>query len=761
MVGEWLLGIQVPRCVSLLFWLSTEWGLAAFEVIDMTSVQRQQLAEILQSYDESGLIALANKGLVRRAGKDLEANAALQMEELDSALLVHGPDWVVTMPMSGPAAATDDTPATGITRQILAATIWLRDHWASTVLMPAGNKSQQVTAQQDGDNSMCAPHAINATWELCCQLTWADLERWAGKSLLKEASALLVAGLKVEIEWAPLLKVWFPEQEVEVRLPLQTELMAGRGRARFQKLLAACLSTAPKAFHVRWVLVALLEALRQSGQTLVPARRLTAVEATGAPRTRVELLGAVESFVESLLVTGLAHPSELMVQRLFTLSVSCMGGHLPRLARLLRRLASELQFAIERHAHSDIHSIFALAANVFGLTVALLRAGVDVPLALSGQHRSHYEPVGELQAVGCGAYSWQTQSGFAGVQLLLWDRVRQRFWSWSESRPVDTRGFDLSVVYRSSPVWVGAGSPEKLSRSQFRAEHVLANHLGRISNSRQTAVPLDETLRATAEMYSAATFGPQGFTDWIELAHYRRSTLAVGLQEPDPMRRVVVVFPTTWGERTFEELQQRLVWTVFDKFGQPLQLSVPWRDETEATIECLEALQVDRDRLTGVIGLLDAESLDTRLYPVAVISQGTPQGDILINLAFDRLRLQSRQESYLQRLREKYGRNRISTTLQVTDLEDCQMPVAVLPGGLEKMLSNMELFLLKLAESGGSLLNEQHQQQAAMLSQQAIRIGFSQLGPILKALANNERPQRQILLAKYICQLYRDLALVR
>jgi len=94
----------------------------------MVPSDRDRLRHLLSSFDEAGLVALANKGLVRRAMKDLPAET-LSIVETDSCLIVQGAGWQVTMPVAGPVAATDDTRASGITRQILMATMFLRDTW--------------------------------------------------------------------------------------------------------------------------------------------------------------------------------------------------------------------------------------------------------------------------------------------------------------------------------------------------------------------------------------------------------------------------------------------------------------------------------------------------------------------------------------------------------------------------------------------------------------------------------------------------------
>jgi len=97
----------------------------------MNSESIARLKRNLAAASDDALVALANRGLLRRAAKDLKKGPPPTVGEADDALLVRGAGWMVTMPVEGPAAATDDTSATGMTRQILQATLYLRDHWAA------------------------------------------------------------------------------------------------------------------------------------------------------------------------------------------------------------------------------------------------------------------------------------------------------------------------------------------------------------------------------------------------------------------------------------------------------------------------------------------------------------------------------------------------------------------------------------------------------------------------------------------------------
>ena len=68
-----------------------------------------------------------------------------------------------------------------------------------------------------------------------------------------------------------------------------------------------------------------------------------------------------------MVATGLAHPSQRMVERLFTLSISSGALNLPRLARLLRSLADDVSLVLDRSAAADTSLSTAELAAAAGL----------------------------------------------------------------------------------------------------------------------------------------------------------------------------------------------------------------------------------------------------------------------------------------------------------------------------------------------------------------------------------------------------------
>jgi hypothetical protein len=717
----------------------------------MNADDRARLRRVLASFDEAGLVALANKGLVRRAQKDLEAGG-VSHEEADSAVLVRGPGWVVTMPPDGPTRATDDTKASGVTRQILTATIYLRNQWAaetaeSGALSAAAPAAPEVTPAAPEPPAPAAD--VKELEDALLSLSLDDLQKWAGKTTLREVLPLVRGGMPVEVEAHAGLTVRLVGHDVEARL------LPGHGKTA-RALLDEVLTTAPRALHKRWVVTAVLAFQQSRGRTFEVEAPTAAAEDAGAARSRPQVLAAAQELLEGMVSTGLAHPSSRMLERLFTLSVSAVAVHLPRLARLLRALADEVSQVLARDAAADTARLFDQVCLTHALARALAAAGPQPPVALAGQHRTQYDPVGDLQLAGVGAYPWTTTSGYEGLTVLLWDQAAGRFRTWSVSRPAGTLGFNLAHCYRTETAWSGSGAPERFGRSRFTLRQAKANALGRLSGAEKTTVAdLEPTDPARLD------FGARAISNWAALFAHALALYPIGLRERDPLDRVFVLRPAKWGERFFDELQQRLSWPLLDENGAVVSLTLPWADVNEDAIEFLEAVNASRDRLTGVVARLLFDNRGVQVEPLSLLSEGTPGGDRVLNPAFDRARILSKQSDLLARLRQKFGRDRIATAMTADDeagLDGVESVSAQgLPAGMQARLGEVERLLQQVAESGLGRLNEPTRQRFGQLAAELDRTGLRELARGVDELKQTGGASA-VLSEGYLCRLHREAA---
>ena len=128
--------------------------------------------------------------------------------------------------------------------------------------------------------------------------------------------------------------------------------------------------------------------------------------------------------------------------------------------------------------------------------------------------------------------------------------------------------------------------------------------------------------------------------------------------------------PARWEERVFHEMRQQFRWASEDGAGDAVALTLPWAGVNEDAIEFLEAVHPARDELTGVVVRLAFGGPGVLLEPLSLLSRGGPNGHRVLNPAFDRGLILLRESNLLEKLRQKYGRDRIPTVLTADEEGD-------------------------------------------------------------------------------------------
>lgn len=553
-----------------------------------------RLGTALAAFDDEALAALANKGLVRRAHKDLESAAPKVLGPDGERLRLEVGDATVAIDPT-PSRSACSCPAGGACRHILAALIHLRDNATAT----------GVVSAEGGERAPIAGEPAPTAAEEMRALGDEVLTKWAGKAMVGRAARALLHGLTVEFEEAGAVVARFPTRNVTCRW------MPGGGLAGM-----VCSCHAPEACEHKVAAVLAMQAA--SGLRSLEEIEPTAREASAdAPRTRAEVLEAVGDVARKLVGLGTTRLSRATGERLRTLAVSAHGVDLPRLERLLRALADEVELGLARAAQADGPALLARTAQVEALAHAIRTRPMPV---LIGEHRTAYEAVGDIEIVGLGARRWRARSGYAGLTVYFWDRSARRWASWTEARPLTTGGLDPEARYESEGPWTGLASPAAASRHVLRLSGAYRNRNGRLSGRASTrALPI-----GASDPHAI----PGRVDRWAELVGRARLLFGGGFRDSTEQDELVLLAPAAWGPAEFDPVRQELVRTVLDVEGQPIPLVLRQTPETQDAVDALEAH--DPATTHFVLGIL---RLDAGRLAVEPIALHHPKG--VFNLTLD------------------------------------------------------------------------------------------------------------------------------
>jgi hypothetical protein len=564
----------------------------------------RSLRTIVRTLDDDALAALANKGLLRRAQKDLEgAQPAIVAAEADF-LTIQIVDATVEVPEL-PAKSKCTCPATGVCRHILAALVWLRD---APELAAFDAPLQGELFKTGGDSSVTrsvsegAPQTTASPADVFAGLTDEELQKWAGRALFKKALKALAATPNVEINAGQTLVVRFPTRNLTCRWIPSGGLLG---------MVCSC-QAETVCEHVVTAVLAYQVSL---GKRAVAHEQRLLEESSGSPRTRAEVLEGVGSVLREMVALGFARLSVSTAERLTTLAISAHGVDLPRLKAMLAGLGAEIQLALRRDAQASTPAILWQAARIEALRTALSAAPLP---ALVGEHRTSYHEVGQLTLAGLGAQHWRSKGGYHGITLYFWDESAKGWATWTDARPAGQAGFHPVGRYRAEGPWSGCESPQQASRSIVRLSGAYRNAQGRISGR----PGMRGLVTGPTPLRTACEKGPGIVVKWSDLAARVRKLFGGGLADRGSNLDLVVVAPTSWGPSHYDTLRQELTRPIVDEAGRILELWLPFTPESAPAVELVE--KHDPAQTWGIFGSLRLIAGRVRLQPISLFVADKP-----------------------------------------------------------------------------------------------------------------------------------------
>jgi hypothetical protein len=539
------------------------------------STLRDTLVAQLRRFDDDAWAALANRGLLRRARKDLEGGALGVITDHGNRIEVSIGAQCVGFDVRGVAQATCDCRATGTCQHVLAAAIALCEAGADTSVVDAdtertGGEGQSVLVEEllSLSTVTLVAHAGKPGYRIAWQFV-DDLDAERGVTI---------------------------ESGRQIIIAFRTPRMAFRFMGGGLDGLVCDVQTAHVA---RYRVAAVLAFRRSRGAAIDPpeakASRPAALDLGRdhalAPSVddakdegRQRVLEAVSLLAAQCLELGLAHLSDAVQQRFVTLATWAQACDFPRLALSLRRLADHVELLLERAGGADEQRLFDELALATALADALLSALARgaAPVALMGRARTRYDASAPVDLVGLGASAWRTGSGFHGLTMLFWSPADRCFYGCTDARPETLRGFDPMSRYRQPGPWNGLSSPSTATGKCVRLTHAEINAQGRVSAAPSTMASvraLDvEALRTLLEPVS----------EWSQLAP--SGAQASLLAEGRPMDGWRVLAPARGGELCFDETRQVLAWPLWDGSGAELRIELPYGPQTHHAIDRLERM---------------------------------------------------------------------------------------------------------------------------------------------------------------------------
>ncbi len=574
----------------------------------------ETLKALIGQVDDDYLTGLSNKGTVKRAYKDLvQETPAVSWTEGTARVKLKEETCVIREPLGESSCSC---PSRSVCRHVVTAILWLKQELLQDGPEDGRPENGGVPPQKSEDKEELHTADENHTekepklLEEILRIPAERLKRACRGKRYQQFLERLRAGEGPVIEESSIVTVMIPWDQAVVKLlePFDYSTCTCHSRELCAHKAQAVLAYQMEKGRITWKD---LEVLKEAEQ----AWDVEQVHST---------CGSVCRAVGHQICTGLSRQSPEVSESLERLAVISHRAGLASLETRLREASSEYQQYFQRSAAFRSGELLRRLLMIHGLAERLQKAsGQEEIRSLAGSFRDTYEPAGQLHLIGMGGRTFSSRTGYEGEIYYFLEPEQKRWYTWTDARPVFYEG-----VRRRPPAAAGNAmapwglncSREQLQSLEFDLLHAKTASGGRLSVSK------DSKGEALGER-SLCQEGVKELVFWdyeaLLLEHFGISEEGSEIQNRASGRRekLALAGAVRWGETVFDTVEQRFSWSLYDRNGRSLYISLKYTKEENMTIRLLERLQKRLQKRSGrAIVFFGSVYLDENgrlcLYPI-------------------------------------------------------------------------------------------------------------------------------------------------
>lgn len=566
---------------------------------------KQQFRHFSKRCTEDYLIRYANKGLYKRALKELdqgilvqytwnETSVICQLSEGTECTLYASLDkWECSCPsehickhvliaivydqrqqiaeedVSAAASASEEPEPLSMSLDGHQSPSASAEHADSSSVSDSGD--QPIPLVKETNHSGYSQHAqsveTNSRFQWMLEADLTALIKSYSSTLVEEVVFRLRYPEEIQITADTLLTVLLKRQDIEVSFTEEPNLT---------KALCKWKQTAGKMAKLE----ALLRYRMIHGLDDTEVLSMRAYEAKFSLQTVREC----RELLAGILKTGLARLPQSYLAQLETLAIAAHSGNLPDIERSLRGIQGELQLFFKRHVRFSMQTMLERISKLYLALEVLVEGDISVKQQsqLVGSFRSKYFTVPSLHLYGLGADSWETRSGFRGITYYFYCFDDRKIYTYSDVRAVyyEDQQFSFAEHYGAFTPWLPS-----LTFSRFTGEEIQFQ-----------SVKVNEERRISSGDGAQLTILPRTNVSEVHFGAYMMDISAALQQRLDstslftePKERLALIEAARIVEHTFNKQTQDLILTVEDQEGRRLPLTLPYSSDWQSMINRLES----------------------------------------------------------------------------------------------------------------------------------------------------------------------------
>lgn len=437
--------------------------------------------------NEAFLVTLANKGLYKRALKDLETTGQVKLVVAGDHLQVQLDEITVSL-NPNISQSTCSCPSKTVCKHILMGILVAADYAAKEVEEKTEEAATEENKQEAVSETVSRQSSAN-DWEELKKVDLAQLRKQAGKKLFEDTLRLIQDGWTADFIESDMLEATINTENITVYFPKDDSL---------NRSVCKC----GESGLCKHKLIAILSYLGSQG-ILSSESDGNQPELSLLTEETIDVLRGASRFITGIFEKGLIGCGENEVETAIQYSIRLETCGIGNLARLFRSLSSDIENMLAKHVGFQPLTTFATLSRLHNTLRLILRNTQNNEMLsklIEGTRSDYYTtPIGHF--TGLGAYPWQTRSGYFGITAYFFYHEKQSICTLTSSMAdyyehtqtlVTPENMRRQLEIQS--FWGSNISLARLSTSTLTLRNFKMNRQNRLSSSSQTQCEIDDNV---------------------------------------------------------------------------------------------------------------------------------------------------------------------------------------------------------------------------------------------------------------------------
>ncbi len=625
---------------------------------------------ILQEIDDDYLIGISNKGIVKRAYKDMETVSCNTMQDIFSAedeIEVHVGEEIVQIKLPF-GESTCSCPSRSICRHVVQGILTLKAAITKDVDANENEKQfRESSSKETCDIVLNETGTDNISQKVDENTTIKNTQEPENCTVddNQTSNSTMIQKVIQQIRDYPLEK-----------------LCKTLGTKRLQEFI--CYARANRKPQIRYSSVAVVQPLANAASVklLFPLEYSTCtchkkefcvhkaeavlwckldldqihvddLEQTKSTNTEYDIKQIqdvalqMQKFLEELLDTGLSRTSQDALDHMERMAIICHNAKLPNFESDWRRLQDSYHKYMRRVASLGIQTLMCQFTGLYQQTKLLQQAQNAFDISrLAGAFRAEYMSALNLDLVGIAAEHFVSKSGYEGDTVYFLEQNTKVWYTYTQARPVfydsDTNAAYYTTQYRTQESPWGLTLPFRdFAFSYIHLENAKCDNRGRLSSSKETkgrfmGERTGKTILTTqmlgkwyyrdfAQLFQELFYKNRYFNTVVANNESEDSNLDANESDLTQSTQMKLVFlkPASCDPAIFLDKEQKLYMNLYDKLGKSVVIEVIYSNKEAEGIRYLE--KITNNNLPYFFGKVYLRDGKIRMYPITAFKKGELQ----------------------------------------------------------------------------------------------------------------------------------------